>query len=111
MTRQKADISNICEYDWYEWVMFRDNTTSYPDDNKTLVRYLGPATDVGSAMCYNILRADGKIAYRTTVWSLALYERAEPEQENMRTDFDTYITDWLGAAATMGFFGTFDLTP
>ena len=25
---QKADIRNICEYDWYEWVMFCDNTTS-----------------------------------------------------------------------------------
>ena len=59
MTRQTADISNICEYDLYEWVMFRDNTNSFPDDKRALVRYLGPATDVGSPMCYKILKPDG----------------------------------------------------
>ena len=48
MIGQTADISNICEYDWYEWVMFLDNVTSYPEDKRTLGRYLGPAIDVGS---------------------------------------------------------------
>jgi hypothetical protein len=32
MTGQTADISNICEYVWYKWVMFLDKTTSDPDD-------------------------------------------------------------------------------
>ena len=32
MTGQTADISNLCEYEWYEWVMFRDALASYPDD-------------------------------------------------------------------------------
>ena len=50
MTGQMVDISNICEYDWYEWVMFPDNTTSFPDDKLTLGRYLGPATDSRSAL-------------------------------------------------------------
>ena len=30
MTGQTAEISNICEYDWYEWVMFLGNVTSHP---------------------------------------------------------------------------------
>ena len=51
MTGQTADISNICEYDWYEWIMFRDNKASYPHEKQTLGRYLGPAIDVGSSMC------------------------------------------------------------
>ena len=58
MTGKKADINNICDYDWYEWVMFRDNTTSYPDKKLALGRYIGPAMDAGSAMCYKILRAN-----------------------------------------------------
>ena len=29
-TGQTADISKICEYDWYEWVMLLDKVTSYP---------------------------------------------------------------------------------
>ena len=80
MNGQMAYSINIYEYDWYEWVMFRDNTTSYPDDKRTLGRYLGPETDFGSAMCYKIIRADGKIACRTTVRSLTLSKLAEPEQ-------------------------------
>ena len=27
-----ADIINICEYEWYEWVKFLDTACSYPDD-------------------------------------------------------------------------------
>ena len=111
MTRQTADNSNICEYDWYEWVMFRDNTTSYPDDKLSLGRYIGPETDVGSAMWYKILRADGQIVCHTTVRSLTLSELADPEHEKLRTYFNTHITDRLGAAATMGDFDTSYLTP
>ena len=74
MTGQTADISNIYEYDWYEWVMFLDNVTSYPEDRRTLGRYLGPAIDVGSSLCYKILKADGNISCRTTVRSLTLKE-------------------------------------
>jgi hypothetical protein len=50
MAGQTADISHICEFGWYDWVMFRDNVATYPDDKLTLGRYLGPATDVGSAL-------------------------------------------------------------
>ena len=63
MTGLTADISNICEYNWYEWVMFRDNTASYSEEKQTLGRYLGPAIDVGSSMCYKILKANREIAY------------------------------------------------
>ena len=110
MTAQMADISNICEYDWYEWVMFRDNTTSFPDDKQTLGRYLGPATDIGYALCHKILKADGQVACETTVRSLTLEEHAEPEQRKLRDDFDTHVTDRLGAAATIKDFNTSDLT-
>ena len=50
MTGQTAYISNICRYDWYEWVMFLDNVISYPEDRRTLGRYIGPAIGVGSSL-------------------------------------------------------------
>ena len=62
MTGQTADISNICEYDWYEWVMLLDNVTSYPEDRRTLGRCIDPAIDVGSSLCFKILKADGNIS-------------------------------------------------
>ena len=101
MTGQTADISNIFEYDWYEWFIFRDNNTSFPDDKLTLGRYLGPATDVGSAMCYKILKAGGQVAFQNTVWYLTLEGRADPEHKKLRDDFDTHVTNRLGGAATI----------
>jgi hypothetical protein len=31
MTGSTADISNIREFGWYNWVMFRDNVRTFPD--------------------------------------------------------------------------------
>ena len=42
-----ADISQICEYGWYDWVMFRYTMEAFPENKFVLGRYLGPATDVG----------------------------------------------------------------
>ena len=100
MTGQTADISNICEYDWYEWVMFLDNVTSYPEDRRTLGRYIGPAIDVGSSLCYKLLKADGNISCQTTVSSLTLKELVDPSHIKQRDGFNTHISDRLGAAST-----------
>ena len=42
---------------------------------------------------------------------LTLEERVDPENKKLRDEFDTHITDLLGAAATMKDFDTYDLTP
>ncbi len=36
MTSSTANISHICEFGWYEWVMFRDNVPKFPDIKLTL---------------------------------------------------------------------------
>jgi hypothetical protein len=41
MTGNTAGISHICEFGWYDWVMFRNNVPSFPDNAMTLGRYLG----------------------------------------------------------------------
>jgi hypothetical protein len=50
MTNSTADISQICEFGWYDWVMFRDNIPTFPDVRLTLGQYLGPAINVGLAL-------------------------------------------------------------
>ena len=104
MIGQTEDISNICEYDWYEWVMFLDNVTSYPEDRRILGRYLGPANDVGSSLCYKILKADGNSSFRTTGRSLTLKELVEPSHIKQHDGFNTHISDHLGAASTNMYF-------
>jgi hypothetical protein len=53
-----ADISQICEFAWYAWVMFRNtvNTISFPNKRLTLGRYMGPAINIGSALTAKILK-------------------------------------------------------
>jgi hypothetical protein len=36
MTGSTADISHICEFGWYDWVMFRDNVPMFPYGKLTL---------------------------------------------------------------------------
>jgi hypothetical protein len=35
-----ANISHICEFGWYDWVIFRDNVPMFPDIKLTLGQYL-----------------------------------------------------------------------
>ncbi len=63
MTGSTADISHICKFTWFDWVMFRDNIPTFPDHNLILGRYLGPATDIGSALTAKILKSNGQVVY------------------------------------------------
>jgi hypothetical protein len=56
MTGSTADISHITEFGWYDWIMYPDNIPSYPNDKLILGRYLGPATDIESALTAKILQ-------------------------------------------------------
>ena len=65
-----ADIINICEYEWYEWVKYLDTACTYTDDKWVLGRYLGPAPDVGSMMTSKILCHTGDHIPRSTLHPL-----------------------------------------
>ena len=67
MTGQTVDISNICEYEWFQWVINYEPPLTYPDDKICIGRYLGPAIDVGTAVTYKILKPNGKYVCRSTV--------------------------------------------
>ena len=64
---ETADISPFALFKWYEWVMFRDTSVPFPDDQMVLGRDLGPAIDIGPAMTHKILKETGHIVYRSTV--------------------------------------------
>ena len=50
MHGMSADISDICEFEFYEWVMFNDSQTTFLDTKFHVERWLGPPVDVGSAL-------------------------------------------------------------
>ena len=111
MKGSTADISHIAEFGWYDWVMFRDNIPSYPDDKLILGRYLGPALDTGSALTAKILKSNGQFVCRSTLRHLTDEELHDPVHLSMRRDFDDSITTHLGPAATVDDFPAEDITP
>jgi hypothetical protein len=83
MTGSTAKISHICEFGWYDWVMFRDNVLTFPDKKLILGGYLGPATDVGSALTAKILKSNGHAVCRLTLHHLTGKEPTAPSIRNL----------------------------
>ena len=42
---------------------------------------MGPSRKVGSALCYQILKANREVIDQSTVWKLTLEERKVPEEK------------------------------
>lgn len=110
MTGETPDISHICEFAWYDWLMFKDRA-SFPSDDLVLGRYLGPAIDVGSALCAKILKSNGEIVYRSTYRHLTPEERESAVHKAQCERFDVGIFDAMGAPAIEADFPDLDITP
>jgi hypothetical protein len=106
-----ADISHIAEFGWYDWVMFRDNIPSYPDDKLILGRYLGPALDTGSALTAKILKDNGQFVCCSTLQHLTQQELQCSVHTAARLHFDESVRTHLGPSATVADFPTEDITP
>ena len=111
MTNSTANISHICEFGWYDWVMFRDNVPTFQDVKLTLGQYLGPATNVGSALTTKILKSNGQTVCRSTLQHLNDKEIHCPIHQEMCRVFNESITHHLGPNATEQDFLAVDLTP
>ena len=93
------DISRLVEHEWYDWVKFRDIVPSFPDTNEVLGRWLGPSADIGSEMCYHILKPNGRVVQRTTVRALTQTEVESELEKTSRAAFDAQIEAKLGPNA------------
>ena len=85
-------------------VKFRDVVPSFPDSNEVLGRWLGPSTDIGSEMCYHILKKSGKVVQRTTVHGLTDQEIESEMEKTAPAAFDAEIAPKLGPKAQLSDF-------
>jgi hypothetical protein len=106
-----ADISQFCEFGWYDWVMFRDTVPQYPDDKMILGRWLGLAIDIGSTLTMKILKRNGHVVHQSTVCHLTDDKLHSDVHKEQRRGFDLAITESLGKAATSDDFPPDGLTP
>ena len=66
MSGENSDINQFCELEWFQWVMFRDETAPFPDDALKSGSYVGPSIDVCLAMTTKILTKNGQVLHRST---------------------------------------------
>ena len=111
MHGMSSDISGICEFEFYEWVMFNDTQTTFPENKFHFGRWLGPAVDVGSALTYRILKNNGQVVPRSTIRHLILDKLTNPDHIAMKKSFYNNIIHKLGVPATENDFDKDYLTP
>ena len=111
MNGSTTDISHIAEFGWYNWVMYRDNNPSYPDDKLILGCYLGPATDIGSALTAKILQPNDQYVCRSTLQHLTNEELQRSVHLDKRCQFDESVATHLGLASMVQDFPSENLTP
>ena len=51
--------------EWFEWVMFQDETAPFLDDVLKLSCYLGPSIDIGPSMTAKILTENGQALHQS----------------------------------------------
>jgi hypothetical protein len=96
MTGKTSDISHICEFEWYEWVMYHEDK-GYPENKAKLGRYLGPTEPgIGSVMSYYVLQHNGEVVAKRTIRKLTPQEQEDETMSREQQAFDGKVTQKLG---------------
>ena len=104
MTGQTPDISHLLEFDWFDWVMYYDSETKFPEDSEVLGRWLGPAQDIGPMMCSKIQKPNGNCYYTSTYRALTPEEMRDPAIDADKKKFMDELYNKLGPEPSDGDF-------
>ena len=96
---EQGDISNICNFDWFEWVYYKE-PNSYPSNREILGRVLGPLKNEGNEMAQAVLTMRGTIVPRRTLRPLSKAETTSEVERRKRDVFTDTITKKLGNSMT-----------
>ena len=92
-----GDISNLCNFTWYEWCYFREESNhKFPYPKEYLGRVLGPMKNEGNEMAQAILNAKGNVLPRRSVRHLTEAELHNEVEVKKRAAFDKRILARLG---------------
>jgi hypothetical protein len=95
-TGRASDISHVCEFEWYEWIMYHEDT-GYPKDKAKLGRYLGPTEPgIGSVLNYYVLQHNGEVVTQRTIRKLTPQEQEDRTMSKEEQAFDDKVARKLG---------------
>jgi hypothetical protein len=93
----QGDISNLCQFGWYDWCYYQEvGAHQFPHQRNLLGRVLGPSKNEGNEMAQNILTHNGKVVPCRTLRRLTIDEIHNEVEIKKRNDFDERIKSILG---------------
>ncbi len=93
-TGETPDLSKYLEFGFCDWIKFHDTYNS-GNENK-LGRWLGNSENILQAMCYYVLKGNGKILLRSTVCPLLHKEYLDESEKDERAHFDSIVAKMYG---------------
>ena len=88
---EEGEISNICQFQFYEWCYYYDSANGFPQHCLVLGRVLGPSVGVGNKMAHRILKGNGRFVSRRSSRQLRTNEIYNNNKEKKRKVFDELI--------------------
>ena len=80
--------------------MYHNFAVSFPNDKLVLQRWLGPAIDIGPAMCAKILKPNGNAQHISTYHVLTPEEYKNKDIQARMAEFTLKVEAAIGPAAT-----------
>ena len=97
MSGETSDISQFCKLEWFECIVYWDETVPFPDDEVKLGCYLGPSIDIGPAMTAKILTQNGQVLHRSPYRLLTPDELLDKDGSDAWERFMAWVYERLGS--------------
>jgi Reverse transcriptase (RNA-dependent DNA polymerase) len=99
VTGRTPDISEYCDFDFYDLVWYWPNTTaSHTDTNRQLARWVGVAHRIGSNMCYWLMPVSGILMANTSVQHVIHDDYMNPDIKQQIDSFNEELVERLDSA-------------
>ena len=93
---EEGDISNVCQFKWYDWAYAMDGAAKFPNQSQFLCRVLGTTKNDGNEMSQWCLKANGKIPPRRSVVPLTTSQLNKNEEIMKQNVFTNCIRKMHG---------------
>ena len=95
---EEGNISSLCQFGWYEWCYYCEQTAAFPHNHEVLGRLLGPAHDEGNEIAQWILKANRRVVPRQSLQLLMTVERHSLVEEKKCNAFNALIEKSMGTS-------------
>ena len=95
---EEGNISSLCQFGWYEWCYYHEQTAAFPHNREVLGRVLGPTCGEGNEMAQWVLKANGQVVPQRSLKPLTIAEQHSAVEHNKHDVFDALIERRMGTS-------------